>query len=130
MNLGKKLRGKGWLLKSITVVSYQVELHPFWRQDELVKYCQSKGIHVSAHTPLGIPGGRDSGYASSSEDEVEKPSSGSMYARSRSVHAPMLRTSVVAEIAQRLGRTPAQVHNYFPESFMYCGTFMIVLHSV
>ncbi|KAF6170707.1 hypothetical protein GIB67_015659 [Kingdonia uniflora] len=33
----------------------QVELHPFWRQDELVKFCQLKGIHVSAHTPLGVP---------------------------------------------------------------------------
>ncbi|KAF6142948.1 hypothetical protein GIB67_003904 [Kingdonia uniflora] len=33
----------------------QVELHPFWRQDELVKFCQLKGIHVSAHTPLEVP---------------------------------------------------------------------------
>ncbi|KAI7728928.1 hypothetical protein M8C21_020113, partial [Ambrosia artemisiifolia] len=33
----------------------KVELHPFWRQDELVKFCQSKFIHVSTHTPLGVP---------------------------------------------------------------------------
>ena len=34
----------------------QVELHPLWRQEELLSFCSSKGIHVSAHTPLGIPG--------------------------------------------------------------------------
>ncbi|PPS15536.1 hypothetical protein GOBAR_AA05042 [Gossypium barbadense] len=33
----------------------QVDLHPFWRQDELVKFCQMKCIHVSAHTLLGVP---------------------------------------------------------------------------
>ncbi|KAF6160717.1 hypothetical protein GIB67_035918 [Kingdonia uniflora] len=37
------------------IVLLEVELHPFWRQDELVKFCQLKGIHVSAHTPLGVP---------------------------------------------------------------------------
>nr|GEZ53373.1 aldo-keto reductase family 4 member C10-like [Tanacetum cinerariifolium] len=46
----------------------QVELHPFWRQDELVKFCQS-----------------------------------------RSVHGPMLKLSVVAEIADRHKKTPEQV---------------------
>jgi alcohol dehydrogenase (NADP+) len=88
----------------------QVELHPFWRQDKLVQYCHSKGIHLSAHTPLGIPGGRASGPASSSEDAVESPAASIVYSRSRSVHAPMLKSHVVAEIAERLARTPAQVH--------------------
>uniref|UniRef100_A0A5B7C3P2 NADP-dependent oxidoreductase domain-containing protein n=1 Tax=Davidia involucrata TaxID=16924 RepID=A0A5B7C3P2_DAVIN len=87
----------------------QVELHPFWRQDELVKFCQSKGIHVSAHTPLGVPtsspGPSDSG--SGGEDEPGTPRIS--FRRSRSVHGPMLKLSVVAEIADRHKKTPEQV---------------------
>ncbi|GKB50781.1 aldo-keto reductase family 4 member C10-like protein [Tanacetum coccineum] len=65
------------LLKSAKIIPAvnQVELHPFWRQDELVKFCQSK-------------------YYSR---------------RSRSVHAPMLKLSVVSEIADRHKKTPEQV---------------------
>lgn len=79
--------------------STKMELHPFWRQDEFVTFCQSKGIHVSAHTPLGVPR-KD---ATCGEEET------SITQRSTSVHAPMLRTSVVSEIAKTLNRTPAQV---------------------
>ncbi|XVE91781.1 hypothetical protein REPUB_Repub01dG0041400 [Reevesia pubescens] len=87
----------------------QVELHPFWRQDELVKFCQLKGIHVSAHTPLGVPtsspGVSDSG--SGGEDEPGTPRIS--FRRSRSVHGPMLKLSVVGEIADRHKKTPEQV---------------------
>ncbi|KAI4357165.1 hypothetical protein L6164_001132 [Bauhinia variegata] len=99
------------LLKFAKVVPAvnQVELHPFWRQDELVKFCQSKGIHVSAHTPLGVPisttGSSD--YGSSGEDEPGTPRIS--FTRSRSVHGPMLKLSVVAEIAEKLQKTPEQV---------------------
>ncbi|PPD99039.1 hypothetical protein GOBAR_DD03951 [Gossypium barbadense] len=89
----------------------QVELHPFWRQDELVKFCQSKGIHVSAHTPLGVPtsspGVSDSG--SGGEDEPGTPRIS--FRRSRSVHGPMLKLSVVGEIADRHKKTPEQTLN-------------------
>uniref|UniRef100_A0A7N2L8Q5 NADP-dependent oxidoreductase domain-containing protein n=1 Tax=Quercus lobata TaxID=97700 RepID=A0A7N2L8Q5_QUELO len=85
-----------------------VELHPFWRQDELVKFCRLKGIHVSAHTPLGVPtsspGPLDSG--SGGEDEPGTPRIS--FRRSRSVHGPMLKLSVVAEIADRHKKTPEQ----------------------
>ena len=77
-----------------------MELHPFWRQDEFVNFCQSKGIHVSAHTPLGIPG-KD--IACSEEKET------SIFQQSSSVYAPMLQASIISEIAQRLNRTPGQV---------------------
>ncbi|KAB5537971.1 hypothetical protein DKX38_015504 [Salix brachista] len=85
----------------------QVELHPFWRQEELVKFCQLKGIHVSAHTPLGVPtwspGPSDSG---SGEDEPGTPRIS--FRRSRSVHGPMLKLGAVSEIAERHKKTPEQ----------------------
>ncbi len=33
----------------------QVEVHPLWRNDELIGYCNSEGIHVSAYCPMGTP---------------------------------------------------------------------------
>eukprot|EP00249_Psilotum_nudum_P017373 c26286_g1_i1 orf=188-1252(+) len=90
----------------------QVELHPFWRQDDLVKFCQAKGIHVSAHTPLGVPGSSLASIhdlGSSGEREAGTHTIPLAFLRSRSVHAPMLKTSVVAAIAERHRKTPAQV---------------------
>lgn len=91
----------------------QVELHPFWRQDELVKFCQQNGIHVSAHTPLGVPASNSSMNIgpsfsdSGSEDEPGTPRIA--FRRSRSVHGPMLKLSVVADIAEKHKKTPEQV---------------------
>ena len=31
----------------------QLELHPYFQRDSLVKFCQKHGICVTAHTPLG-----------------------------------------------------------------------------
>jgi diketogulonate reductase-like aldo/keto reductase len=33
----------------------QVEVHPIWRNDELIAYCRDQNIHVSAYCPLGTP---------------------------------------------------------------------------
>ncbi|XP_058090426.1 aldo-keto reductase family 4 member C10-like [Magnolia sinica] len=86
----------------------QAELHPFWRQDELVKFCQLKGIHVSAHTPLGVPTTNPSlSDSGSGEDEPGTPRIS--FGRSRSVHGPMLKLSVVADIAEHHKKTPEQV---------------------
>ncbi|XVE74578.1 hypothetical protein DITRI_Ditri12bG0028500 [Diplodiscus trichospermus] len=34
----------------------QVEMNPLWQQKELMEFCNAKGIHVSAYSPLGSNG--------------------------------------------------------------------------
>lgn len=84
-------------------------MHPFWRQDELVKVCKSRGIHVSAHTPLGVPASSSGSESGSSGGEDEPGTPRISFRRSRSVHGPMLKLSVVAEIADKHKKTPEQV---------------------
>ncbi|KAJ4847938.1 hypothetical protein Tsubulata_040432 [Turnera subulata] len=62
----------------------QVECHPVWQQQKLHAYCKSKGIHLSGYSPLG------SSRSSNSETGV-------------------LKNPVLKLVAEKLGRTPAQV---------------------
>ncbi|KVH95585.1 Aldo/keto reductase [Cynara cardunculus var. scolymus] len=72
------------------------------------QFCQSKSIHVSAHTPLGVPSCPPKASENgSSDDEPGTPRMS--FRRSRSVHGPMLKLSVVAEIADRHKKTPEQI---------------------
>eukprot|EP00735_Rhodelphis_limneticus_P015281 TRINITY_DN9483_c0_g1::TRINITY_DN9483_c0_g1_i1::g.265::m.265 TRINITY_DN9483_c0_g1::TRINITY_DN9483_c0_g1_i1::g.265 ORF type:complete len:333 (+),score=65.65,sp/Q84TF0/AKRCA_ARATH/49.84/5e-102,Aldo_ket_red/PF00248.16/3.3e-59,Sigma70_r4/PF04545.11/5.4e+02,Sigma70_r4/PF04545.11/1.4e+02,Sigma70_r4/PF04545.11/6.2 TRINITY_DN9483_c0_g1_i1:46-999(+) len=65
----------------------QVEVHPLFRQDALIEFCASKGIHVTAYSPLGSP---------------DRPS--------KTEQDPtLLEHPTVLEIAQRMGKTPAQI---------------------
>ncbi|KAM0901215.1 hypothetical protein ACQ4PT_020139 [Festuca glaucescens] len=60
----------------------QVECHLIWQQDKLRKLCQSRGLHLSAYSPLGSPGT----YGSS-----------------------VLTNPIVISVAEKLQKTPAQV---------------------
>ncbi|CAL4893897.1 unnamed protein product [Urochloa decumbens] len=63
----------------------QVECHPVWQQDKLHKLCQSKGVHLSAFSPLGSPGSQ----------VVNGPS--------------VINNPIVVSVAEKLQKTPAQV---------------------
>ena len=62
----------------------QVECHPGWQQSKLHTFCQSAGVHLSAYSPLGSPG-------------------------STWMNGNVLKEPVVLSIAEKLGKTPAQV---------------------
>ncbi|KAG5635650.1 hypothetical protein H0H81_010520 [Sphagnurus paluster] len=60
----------------------QIEAHPLLPQDDLVAYCKSKNIHITAYSPLG-------------NNLIGKPK--------------LTEHAVVLEVAQKLNATPAQV---------------------
>ncbi|ESQ52420.1 hypothetical protein EUTSA_v10016976mg [Eutrema salsugineum] len=62
----------------------QVECHPVWQQQSLHELCKSKGVHLSGYSPLG----------SQSKGEVR---------------LKVLQNQIVAEVAEKLGKTTAQV---------------------
>ncbi|XP_020165644.1 NADPH-dependent aldo-keto reductase, chloroplastic [Aegilops tauschii subsp. strangulata] len=65
----------------------QVECHPIWQQDKLRKLCQSRGVHLSAYSPLGSPGSPLSVVSGAS----------------------VLNNPIVTSVAEKLQKTPAQV---------------------
>ncbi|KAJ4710179.1 putative Aldo-keto reductase [Melia azedarach] len=62
----------------------QVEMHPVWQQKKLREFCEKKGIHITAYSPLG---GRGTFWGSNRVMECE----------------------VLKEIASAKGKTVAQV---------------------
>jgi len=65
----------------------QIELHPFLQQPDLVKFCQSKEIVITAYSPLSAPGRSSGGVTGGSALENE----------------------VIKDIADSKGKTPAQI---------------------
>ena len=67
----------------------QIELHPYLQQQEMLEYCDAQGIHVTAYSPLG------------SNDRPEQ---------FKVTDEPvLLEDSKIADVADRLSATPAQV---------------------
>lgn len=62
----------------------QVECHPSWQQTKLREFCKSKNVHLSAYSPLGSPG-------------------------TTWLKSDVLKQPVVVSVAEKLGKTPAQV---------------------
>jgi alcohol dehydrogenase (NADP+) len=84
----KKLNDVLSLKRTVPAIN-QVELHPLWPQDDLVNFCKSKGIHVSAYSPLG------SGDRPRAPGVPEPP--------------VLLETDVVKKIAEKTKKSPGQV---------------------
>ncbi|XP_010517052.1 PREDICTED: aldo-keto reductase family 4 member C9 isoform X2 [Camelina sativa] len=62
----------------------QVECHPSWRQTKLREFCKSKGVHLSAYSPLGSPG-------------------------TAWLKSDVLKNPILNMVAEKLGKSPAQV---------------------
>ncbi|KAG8078475.1 hypothetical protein GUJ93_ZPchr0007g3822 [Zizania palustris] len=62
----------------------QVECHPGWQQTKLHSFCQSTGVHLTAYSPLGSPG-------------------------TSWMSGNVLKAPIIITIAEKLGKTPAQV---------------------
>ncbi|XP_076849633.1 aldo-keto reductase family 1 member B7 [Brachyhypopomus gauderio] len=69
----------------------QVELHPYLVQSDLIKYCKSKNIALTAYSPFGSPGRPQELRTGDTDPEM------------------LLVDPVVGEIAAKHSRTPAQV---------------------
>ena len=67
----------------------QIESHPYLTQEKLVRFCGEQDIVVTAFSPLGAPSYLSLGMAEEGES--------------------VLRDPVVAEIASRHDRTPAEI---------------------
>jgi alcohol dehydrogenase (NADP+) len=67
----------------------QIEAHPFLQQPELLSYCRSEGVHVTAYSPLG---------------SADRPS-----VLKRDREPSLLDDPIVGAIANKHARTPAQV---------------------
>ena len=67
----------------------QIESHPYLTQDKLLRYCEQEDIVTTAFSPLGALSYFSLGMAEQNESVIAEPA--------------------VVEIANRLGKTPAQV---------------------
>ena len=87
-NIGTAMLREVLTYAKIKPAVLQVEIHPYNSQEKLVKFCHSKDIQVTAFSPFGA----------ASYHELGVPET-----------ASLLKNNVVVELAQKIGKSPAQV---------------------
>jgi D-xylose reductase len=88
-NMGTSLLRDLLSYAAIRPAVLQVEMHPYLTQERLLRYCREEGIAVTAFSPLGADSYVPLGMARPDES--------------------LLRDPVVTALAERHGRTPAQI---------------------
>ncbi|KAG2601922.1 hypothetical protein PVAP13_5KG626400 [Panicum virgatum] len=83
-NFSSKKLGDLLAVARVSPAVDQVECHPGWQQTRLHSFCQSTGVHLTAYSPLGSPG-------------------------TSWMDGNVLKEPVIISIAEKLGKTPAQV---------------------
>ncbi|XVE76429.1 hypothetical protein DITRI_Ditri12bG0172100 [Diplodiscus trichospermus] len=83
-NFSSKKLGDMLEAARVTPAVLQVECHPVWQQPKLHELCKSKGIHITGYSPLGSSG-------------------------TRTVKTQVLKHPVLNMVAEKLGKSPAQV---------------------
>lgn len=83
----------------------KVEMHPFWQQKKLRKYCKEKAIKVCAYSPLGAKG---------------TPWGGNL----------VMDSEVLQQIAKRVGKSLAQVGAILVTTLILKLTSIIILNTV
>ncbi|KAF5476128.1 hypothetical protein F2P56_007864 [Juglans regia] len=83
-NFSSKKLGHLLEVARVPPVVNQVECHPSWQQAGLHAFCKSKGVHLSGYSPLGSPG-------------------------STWVNSDVLKNPILGMVAEKVGKTPAQV---------------------
>ncbi|XP_011094911.1 aldo-keto reductase family 4 member C9 [Sesamum indicum] len=83
-NFSVKKLGDLLAIARIPPAANQVECHPTWNQTKLRGFCKSKGVHLSAYSPLGSPG-------------------------TTTMKGEVLKHPVLVATAEKLCKTPAQV---------------------
>lgn len=83
-NFSSKKLGDLLAIARVPPAVNQVECHPTWQQQKLRSLCESEGVHLTAYSPLGSPG-------------------------TKWISGNVLVHPVVVEVAEKVGKTPAQV---------------------